>query len=474
MRALVTVAVVAATSALLVPGSARGAMELRDAPLPHGAQVLLRLDACATPGPLVQVREADGAVRVSLSAADLELDCDRDGSLPSATAPGEGSWVQDWWVDVEREALVVVDRRTRAPRQISLTNGERARLSASVMKARLRDADLWPREQLRALDLAAAWTPLDSMPAMHAVLADRSRPAVVRLRAAALLSAFGSEAGHEYVVAQAAPKSALSGMRPRARVTGADLGELAARTGGGLLCDRPPPQGRERPDDPAAARQYAIQLLPSVLDFGAVPHLRELVRSGEPLDRMAVRTALLCLALRLPDDDPRAQRLEDVARITGGGVGLTFDGPSLRELEASAGSPDRYVAAQAIRDLLARDDATESALKRLLARGTSQDGLVALYFATHPTEAAVEPLIDALFRHPDKSRAASLLVMALRACLPEDGRDALVAANGTNPARWKAWARERAQQRRERVDPVTLFTALLPLLVMLGVRRRDT
>ena len=297
---------------------------------------------------------------------------------------------------------------------------------------------------------------------------------MVRLRSAALLSAVGDDAGVSYVLAQAAPPDAVSGMRPRSRLTGADLGELAARTGGGLLCDRPPPAGREQPDDELAARQYAIQLLPKLLGFSAVPHLRALVRAGDPMDRVAVRSALMCLSLVLPDDDPRAHRLAEVARWTGGGAGLSIDGPSLRELEASAGSPDRYVAGQAIRSLLARAGTTESALLRLLDRGTPHDGLVALYFATHPSERAVEPLLAALRRHPDKSRAADLLVMALRASVADDERDALVAANGASPARWKAWARQRERDRRSSPDPWSLLTSLFPLAVLVTVtwRRR--
>ncbi|MCO4773642.1 MAG: hypothetical protein KDA24_26655, partial [Deltaproteobacteria bacterium] len=193
---------------------------------------------------------------------------------------------------------------------------------------------------------------------------------------------------------------------------------------------------------------------------------------GDPLDRVAVRTAMLCLSLELPGDDPRARRLAEVARWTGTGAGLRFDGPSLHELEATAGSPDRYLAGQAIRSLLARDDGTESALLRLLARGTPHDGLVALYFATHPSEGAVEPLLSALMRHPDKSRAADLLVMALRACVPDAQRDALVAANGASPARWKDWARHRAEERRATLDPFSLLVSLLPLAVLIGLTSR--
>lgn len=459
------------TPLLLLPSLAQGALEVRAADLKDGAQLALRLDACATPGPLVQVREEGGAVRISLDAADLELACTEHVALPTASAPGEGSWVQDWWVDEEHGVLVLVDRGTRAPRVISLLDASRSSLPSPVMKTRLRDTTLWPREQLRALDLAAAWTPLDSIEAIREVVHDERRPSVVRLRAAALLSAFGDATGTPYVIEKASPPPTLSGMRPRAGLTGADLGDLAVHIGGGVLCDRPPPAARERPDDAGAARQYAIQLLPTVLGFSSASHLRALVKRGDPLDRLAVRSALMCLSLRLPDDDPRAAEIEAVARWTGGGAGLTTDGPSLRELEASAGSPDRYVAGQAIRSLLARDDGTEAALQRLLARGTPHDGLVALYFATHPSEHVVQTLLDALHRHPDKSRAADLLVMALRASVPQGERDTLVAANGASPTRWKAWAAQRAQQRRTRLDPVTLLTSLLPLLVLMVMTR---
>ncbi len=455
----------------LLPSPAQAALEVRSVALQDGGQLLVRLDACATPGPLVQVRGEDGAIRLSLSARDLELACSDTSSLPSATAVGEGAWVQDWWVDEAHGVLVLVDRLTRAPRVFSLATGRRERLGPDVMTARLRDTSLWPREQLRALDLAAAWRPLDSLRGVRAVLEDRHRPAVVRLRSAALLAGFGDESGADYVIAQARPPDGPSGLRPGARLTGADLGDLAAHTGGGLLCDRPPPSGRENPQDAQAARQYAIQLLPHLLGFSAVPHLRTLVRSGDPLDRLAVRTALLCLSQRLPDEDPRAARLVEVARWTGGGVGLTVDGPSLRDLEASAGSPDRYVAGQAIRSLLARDDGTESALLRLLARGTPHDGLVALYFATHPSENAVTPLLHALERHPEKSRAAHLLVMALRASVPDEARDDLVAANGASPARWKSWARQRARERRARPDPWALLTSLVPLGLLIARTR---
>jgi|GEM_PF-4316634 len=455
--------------ALLLASPAEAALEVRSAELPAQAQLTLRLDACATPGPLVQVREADGSVRLSLHAADLEITCAEHSPFPSAATPGEGSWVQDWWVNPGLNELVLVHRETGAPRVISLRTGDRVPFDAMLVGDRLRDDTLWPREQLRALDLAAAWSPIDSVGAIRGVLGDRARPPVVRLRAAALLSAFGDDAGRTYLLAKATAYRGLSGLRPRSGVTGADLGELASRTGGGLLCDRPPPAAQDNPDDPIAARQYAIQLLPSVMGFSAVPHLRALVRGGDPLDRIAVRTALLCLALRLPDDDPRAQRIANVARWTGGGAGLSIDGPSLRELEASAGSPDRYVAGQAIRSLLARDDGTEGALLRLLARGTPHDGLVALYFATHPSERAVEPLLGALHRHPNKSRAAELLVMALRACVPSAERDALVAAHGASPARWKQWAARRAEARRARIDPVNLLTSLLPLALLMAM-----
>ena len=455
--------------ALLLPSTAHASLELRAADLADGARLTLRLDACATPGPLLQVREADGAVRVSLDAEDLDLTCTFRSLLPSADSPGEGSWVQDWWVDEQAGIVVLVDRRTRAPRVVSLQTGERGRLSAEVMEERLANEDLWPRQQLRALDLAAAWTPLQSLGAMRSVLGDPRRPPVVRLRAAALMSAYGDDSGKRYVLALASPAHQVSGLRPRSQITGADLGQVHYRSGGGLLCDRPPPASHERPDDAAAARQYAIQLLPTVLGFEAVPQLRDLVQSNDPVDRVAVRTALMCLSLKLPGDDPRAARLAEVARWTGGGAGLTIDGPSLRELEASAGSPDRYIAGQAIRSLLARDGGTEDALLRLLQRGTPHDGLIALHFATHPSERAVEPLLAALDRHSDKSRAASLLVMALRASVSDEERDALAAANGASPSRWKAWARQRALERRERLDPLALLVSLLPLGVLIGV-----
>jgi len=456
---------------LVSPSLAHGAFEVRSAKLMDGAHLALRLDACATPGPLVQVREAGGEVRFSLDAIALELSCSEHVTLPTASAPGEGSWVQDWWVDQQRGVLVVVDRETRAPRVLSLLDGARLPLYPSVVSARLRDQALWPREQLRALDLAAAWTPLHSLKAIHGVVHDADRPPVVRLRGAALLRAFGDDSGIPYVLDMTAPPPTLSGMRPRSDLTFADLGGLASRTGGGVLCDRPPPAGHERPHDADAARQYAIQLLPTVLGFSSVPRLRALVQRGDPLDRVAVRSALMCLSLRLPDDDPRAASIEAAAQWTGGGATLMTEAPSLRELEASAGSPDRYVAAQALRSLLARDDGTESALRRLLVRGTPHDGLVALYFATHPSVHAVQPLVDALHRHPDKSRAAELLVMALRASVPDDERDTLVATNGASPSRWKAWAADRTQRRRARVDPLTLLASLLPLLALMFVTR---
>ena len=91
-------------------------MELRSVDLPDGARLSLRLDACGTAGPLLQVREADGAVRLSLNAGDLELACaDELPVLPSAVHPGVGSWVRDWWVDEPRDAFVLVSRQTGAP-----------------------------------------------------------------------------------------------------------------------------------------------------------------------------------------------------------------------------------------------------------------------------------------------------------------------------------------------------------------------
>ncbi len=455
-------------------------MELRAVDLPDGARLSLRLDACATAGPLLQVREADGAVRISLSASDLELPCaEHPDILSSAVAPGVGSWVTDWWVDEPRDAFVLVSRATGAPHAHSLRSGERISLAPETIVARLHDATLWPREQLRALDLAAAWLPIEELPALRRVVRDETRPPVVRLRASALLEAFGDDAGRALILSWAEPRPQVSGRRAPANLTRADLGELHTRAGSTMRCDRPPPWAQEQPDDVEAARQYAIQLLPAALNLKSVPPLRALVRTGDPLDRLAVRTALLCLAWRQSPDDPRAERLERAARWTGGRAGLRTDGPSLREIEASAGSPDPYVAGIAIRQLLEQDGGTRSAMLRLLQRGTEQDRLVAEYFAAHPGAEAVTPLVDALARHDAKSQTAALLMRALRASIPEAERDAVFARNGTNPSRWQEWGAQRKPTRSNGLNPLSLTAALLPLVVMLWTtgafaRRRRT
>ena len=442
-------------------------MELRAVDLPDGARLSLRLDACATAGPLLQVREADDSVRVSLTAADLELPCaDEHPLLRSAVAPGVGSWLTDWWVDHAHGVVVLVSRATGAPHAHSLATGERRPLDPDTIVGRLRDKRLWPREQLRALDLAAAWLPIERLPVLRGVVRDSDRPRAVRLRAAALLQAFGDSTGRELIERWSAPRPSLSGLRARADLTGADLGEIQTRAGSTMRCDRPPPWAQEHPDDPEAARQYAIQLLPGMLSEESVSPLRALLRTGDPLDRLAVRTALLCLAWRQAPDAPWAEQLERAARFTGGGAGLRTDGPSLRELEASASSPDPYVAAGAIRALLETDGGTKSAMMRLLRRGTEHDGLVALYFARHPEGAAVDPLLEALARHDAKSQTAARLALALRASVPEHERDALIAQNGNNPERWQEWAASRRPE-RSRLDPRSLAVALLPLIVLL-------
>ena len=456
-----------AAGCLLVGGTAHAQMELRSVDLPDGARLSLRLDACGTAGPLLQVREADDTVRVSLTAADLELPCaDAEPVMTSAVAPDVGSWVTDWWVDQTRGLFVLVSRATGAPHARSLATGLRVPLEPDTIVARLRDRRLWPREQLRALDLAAAWLPISRLPALRGVVRDPDRPRAVRLRAAALLQAFGDDTGRALISQWAAPRNGVSGLRSSADLTGADLGELQTRAGPTLRCDRPPPRAQEHPDDPEAARQYAIQLLPGMLDRSAVEPLRALLRAGDPLDRLAVRTALLCLAWKLPDDDPWVDQLERAARWTGGGAGLRTDGPSLREVEASASSPDPYIAALAIRTLSRQDGSTTSAMLRLLARGTERDGLVALYFARHPDEAAVEPLLAALARHDSKSRTAELLALALRECVPASDRDLLITENGLSPARWQAWGANRRPDRSS-LDLGSIGVALLPLLVLL-------
>lgn len=473
-------ALLTAGCTLLAAGSAFAQMELRSVGLPDGARLSLRLDACATAGPLMQVREADGAVRISLTAADLELPCaDSHSVLPSAVAPGVGSWVRDWWVDEPRDAFVLVSRATGAPHAHSLQTGERVPLDPETVVARLHDATLWPREQLRALDLAAAWLPIEELPALRRVARDAGRPPVVRLRAAALLQAFGDGAGRALILQWAEPRPKVSGLRARADLTDADLGELQTRAGSTMRCDRPPPWAQEQPDDAEAARQYAIQLLPAILNLQSVRPLRALVRTSDPLDRLAVRTALLCLAWRQAPDDPRAEQLERAARWTGGGAGLRTDGPSLREIEASASSPDPYVAGIAIRQLLEQDGGTRSSMLRLLRRGTAQDRLVALYFATHPDPEAVDPLVEALARHDAKSRTAELIALALRASVPETDRDALIARNGVSPARWQEWGAQRKPTRSNSLHPLSLGAALLPLVALLWTagafpRRRRT
>ena len=82
--ALLTVFVVPVVN----PLGAQAAFELRYAPLPGGATLALRLDACATVGPLVQVRHHDDRLRFSLAPEDLGLACAAPTSGVGSAAEG--------------------------------------------------------------------------------------------------------------------------------------------------------------------------------------------------------------------------------------------------------------------------------------------------------------------------------------------------------------------------------------------------
>ena len=334
-------------------------LELRAADLADGGRPTLRLDACATLGPLLQVRE--GGRRRAVSG--------RGGPRPhphlpepasSADSPGEGSWVQDWWVDEEAGVVVLVDRRTRALASL-LQTGERGRLSAEVMEERLNE-HLWPRQQLRP---STRPRPDPAASARRSVLGT-SLPPVCSSASGGSMSAYGDDSGKRYVsTAGPARRSGPPAVAGHWRRPGA--GPLRRRRPCATGLHRP---CHERPHDAAAARQYAIRPSPRSPASRRYPNYETVCcRPGGPR-----RSAPLRCAVPKPKDDPRAARLAEVARWTGVAPAPTTMAHR-PESSRRAWLPDRYIAGEAIRTLLARDGA--SRMRCSDSAGTPHDGLVA-------------------------------------------------------------------------------------------------
>lgn len=219
---------------------------------------------------------------------------------------GQVAWRVDWWVDGDRDRLVVVPDSPAQPVAVSLTDGLLENPEQALFLDRLERRDLWFEARLRALELAATQRTARLAHALRRVVSEHGGPLVLRLRAAALLAQEGDAHGRSLVLLTSRSPS------PSARAAALrDEPELVLPVPS-RPCDQPPAPALHLPYDHRAARTYAIQLLPTFFNRDSVPMLRQLMTFGDDQDRVDARQALGCLVQAFPDQTdallPRPRR----------------------------------------------------------------------------------------------------------------------------------------------------------------------
>ena len=244
-------------------------------------------------------------------------------------------------------------------------------------------------------------------------------------------------------------------------------------------CDQAPAPAIDAPYDAAAARSYAIQLLPSFLGTDAAPWLGALLAGPDEQDRFSALQAIACLAsdeagtssALLEHVQERYDRELRRLAVRGPLVPPGFE-PVPAELWSEALSSDFGRSSDALDDLLERAPASHPILHTLLAEGSPGDRRIAEHFASHPDPRAVSPLLLALGRSPTHAERSEAIIAALQACVPR-GRLHPRPPVLQSVEAWQSWGAV-WQRRRTLIGGARALTALLPLLLLIGLGLKES